>query len=151
MTYSKKPVFRSALDFDSRSLALCLETIAEQNQLLSIVGTALPTSIAEHVNHCVLSGNCLLIYTESAAWASQIRFFQQAILSKLHDSGQAKITLVRIKVFSLPREPETGRKVQMPSPETVRAMAGLADQKSDDVLDVALANLANTLRKRLES
>ena len=151
MSHSKKPVFRSALDFEGRSLAVCLEKIAEQNQLLRIVRTALPPSIAEHASHCVVSGARLLIYTASAAWASQIRFYQEAILNKLQQSGQQKITRIQVKVLLQPVETRTARTAQLPSPETVQFMLHVVDEKSDDELDKAFARLAKTLRKRLEN
>jgi hypothetical protein len=98
MTHSKKSVFKSALDFDGRQMAVCLAMIAEQNKLLAIVKTALPIEIAKSVNHCVRSKHRLLLYTESASWASQLRFYHQAILNKLaeteyknpHDSRTGK-------------------------------------------------------------
>lgn len=150
MNHSKKTVFRSAMDFKGRSLAMCLEKIAEQNQFLRIVRTALPESIAEHANHCVISGARLLIYTDSAAWASQIRFFHQAILNKLQESGQQKIVQVQIKVISSLFESRGGRTARLPTHETVQVMLGQVDNESDDVLDAALARLARTLRKRLQ-
>ena len=55
MGNSKKSGFKSALDYDTRQLILSLEIIAEQKALLSIVKSALPVEIAEHVQHCVLS------------------------------------------------------------------------------------------------
>ncbi|MDD2760640.1 MAG: DciA family protein [Methylomonas sp.] len=151
MYRSKKNVFRSALDYDARSLALCLEKIAEQKRLLLIVTTALPKSIAEHADHCVISGNRLLIYTASAAWASQIRFFSQAILNSLHELGQQKIVRIQVKVLLQAGDAKRERTVCLPSNETVEAIFSQVDEKSEDVLDKALTKLANTLKKRLES
>lgn len=150
MNHSKKTVFRSALDFEGRSLAICLEKIAEQNQVLRVVQTALPPSIAEHAEHCVISAGRLLIYTGSSAWASQIRFFQQAILNKLQESGQQKIVTVQVKVFPPLTESKSSRTARLPASETVQAMLGQAEEDSDDVLKQALSKLAKTLRKRLE-
>lgn len=151
MAYSKKPVFKSAMQFDSRLLTVFMEKVAEQNQLLGVVRAALPPSIAEHADSCVLSGARLLIYTESAAWASQIRFYSQAILNKLSESGQQKITNIRVKVLLHPEEPKTRRFLHLPSSETVRMVFGHLDEKSDDELAKALAKLGKTLKKRLES
>jgi len=98
MGNSKKSGFKSALDFDARQLAVCLETITEQMALLSIVKTALPAEIAEHVQHCVSSGSRLLIYTEAASWASQIRFYHASILNKLAESGQKNILSLQVRI-----------------------------------------------------
>lgn len=144
-------MFKSAMEFDSRLLTVLMEKVAEQNQLLRVVRAALPSSIAEHADSCVVSGTRLLIYTGSAAWASQIRFYNQAILNKLSESGQQKITNIKVKVLLQPRGLETGRSARLPSPETVRAVFGKLDENSDDVLDKALAKLGKTLQKRLRS
>lgn len=151
MVYAKNTTFKSAMAFDSRLLKVLMAKVAEQNQLLRIVRAALPLNIAEHVDACVLSGTRLLIYVGSAAWASQIRFYNQAILNKLSESGQYKITTIKVKVLLQPRGWETGRSARLPSPETVRALFGKLDENSDDVLDKALTKLGKTLWARLRS
>ncbi|QPK62498.1 DUF721 domain-containing protein [Methylomonas sp. LL1] len=150
MNHSKKPVFKSALDFDGGPLALCLEKIAEQKVLLRVVQAAMPAPIAEHALHCLLNGSRLLIYTDSAAWASQIRFFRESILNKMQQSGQRKITNIQVKILLTSREMQSDRTANLPSTETVQAILRQVDQKSNDVLDLALSRLAKTLRKRLE-
>ena len=151
MGYSKKPVFRSVTDFKGRSVAVYMEKIAEQDQLLRIVRAALPPSIAEHANYCVVSGGRLLIYTDSAIWASQIRFFEKAILNKLSEDGQHKISSFKVKIQFPFRDAATDRKACLPSSETVQSMLGSMDEKSEDVLDKALVKLAKTLKKCLEN
>jgi len=151
MGYSKNAMFRSAIDFDSGSLALYMEKIAEQNQLLRVVRVVLPPSIAEHADYCVTSGARLMIYTESAVWASQIRFYQDAILNKLHELGQQKVTRVQVKILLRPDDAKKARTARLPSAETVQSMLGSVDEKSDDVLDQALANLAKTLNRCLKN
>ena len=150
MNHSKKPVFKSALDFDGRPLAVCLEKIAEQKLLLRNVKAVLPAPIAEHALHCVLNETRLLIYTDSGAWASQIRFFHEPILNKMHQSGQRKILKIQVKVLPLAIEAKPARTAALPSSETIQAILGQVDDKSNDVLNLALSRLGKTLRKRLE-
>ncbi|MGR8929759.1 MAG: DciA family protein [Gammaproteobacteria bacterium] len=152
MTYSKKTVFRPAMEFNGRSLVFYREKIAEQLRLLDVVRTALPTSIAEHANHCVLTNDRLRIYTASAVWASQIRFFQASILNKLHEFGQEKVTQIQVKVIPPLTEPSNGgRSAYVPSRDTIRAILNSVDEKSEDELKKALAKLGQSLLKRLEN
>jgi len=151
MDHSKKTVFRPALNFEGGALAKCLEQIAEQNHVLRIVRAALPASIAEHAEHCVISASRLIVYTDSSAWASQIRFFQQAILNKLQESGQQKIVKVHVKLYSPLPEFKASPAARLPSAETVQALLRQVDENSEDVLNRALAKLARTLSKRLEN
>ncbi|MGY6275881.1 DciA family protein [Methylomonas sp. MgM2] len=126
-----------------------MEKVAEHGQLLRVVRAALPPSIAEHADYCVVSGNRLLIYTDSSIWASQIRFYRDPILNGLGDSGQQNITDVRVKILFQFDDGKKNRTARLPSAETVQSMLGAVNENSDDVLDKALAKLAETLKKCL--
>jgi hypothetical protein len=149
MNHSKKTAFKSALDFDGRPMAICLEKIADQKRILRVVQTMLPEQIAEHAMHCVVSDTRLIIYTDSAVWASQIRFFHELILNKIQGSGQRKITNMQIKVLPPVGAVNRTRGVRVPASETVKALLGEVNDKSNDALDIALTKLAKTLSKRL--
>ena len=155
MNHLKKYPFRLALDFtatpgsSNRPLAICLEKIAHQQQLLQVVRQVLPTNMAEHALHCVMSGARLLIYTNSAVWASQIRFFQGDILNKLQAAAQLKITRIQVKVMQEIVRPISNRQARLPSQSTAYAMLKQMDQNSLDELDRALSNLVQTLLNRL--
>lgn len=148
MNRSKKSVFKTALDFESRPMVKCLEIVAEQLQLLRLVRMALPISIAEHAAHCVLKEAILLVYTDSAVWASQIRFYQEQILTKMHTAGRLKISRIQVKITQPVDIPVVHRGAQFPSNDTVLAILSQVNDKSNDVLDLALANLTKTLLKR---
>lgn len=150
MNHSKKPVFKSTLDFEGRPLTLCLEKITEQKRMLREIRSALPAHIAEHVMHCVSHADRCILYTESAVWASQIRFFHQVILNKIHASGQQKIVRVQVKVLPLNHAEQPRRLPKLPSSEIAQVIWQQADHQSHDVLAVALCKLAKTLCKRLE-
>lgn len=151
MTHSKKSVFKSALDFDGRQMAICLAMIAEQYQLLTIVKTALPTDIAKSVIHCVRSKQRLLLYTESASWASQLRFFHQAILNKLAETEYKNIQVVKVKIQPQLIEQKSLRILQLPSAENIRMMQEQVKGREQDELKQALLRLSNTLEKRLKA
>jgi hypothetical protein len=151
MHNKQKSVFKSALDFPTRQLALSLAIIAEQKNLLAVVRTALPPEIAENIQHCVRSGNRLLLYTASASWASQIRFFSMDIVNKLAASGQQNIISLQVRITPQLEQQYRRRSASLPSVEN---MALLAQQVNGvekcDVLKSALARLAKTLEKRIK-
>ncbi|AEF98700.1 DciA family protein [Methylomonas methanica] len=149
MNHSKKPLFKSAMDFNGRPLAMCLEKIAEQKQLLNRVRNSLPADIAEHAIHCVLSNTRLLVYTDSAVWASQIRFFNQEIVKSLPANGRQTIVSVQVKILLTPTSSTSRRTKCLPSAKTIDDILGRVDDKSNDALDLALAKLGRTLKKRL--
>lgn len=145
----KKPAFRSASDFQVKVLSQCLAKIADQQHLLRRVQSVLPPNIAEHAIHCVVSGSRLIVYTLSSAWASQIRFFHEVILNNIQASGQGKIDKVQIKILPpLAGGSERTKVARLPSAETVKMILGQVDDKSTDVVQVALTSLAKTLQRR---
>lgn len=153
MGHSKKSVFKSALDFETRQLATCLAIIAEQQALLAVVKTALPAEIAAHVRHCVRSGKRLLIYTAAASWASQIRFFHEAILNKIAESGQQNVTSLQVRIDPQTIGPrQSPRAARLPSAQNVELIRSqIKGNTNGDVLNLALSRLAKTLEKRLKT
>lgn len=150
-THMKKTGFKSVLDFDNRQLTLCLVEITAQQVLLAIVRTALPADIAQHAVHCVASGSQMLLYCDSASWASQIRFFNRAILDKLHGAGHPYVVRLQVRIVPPIAEPiRPKRTPRLPSADNVSLIAQqfkLADEQ--DVLAAALTRLGATLAKRL--
>jgi hypothetical protein len=149
MANFKNTHFKSALGFQSRQLSLSLEIIATQRELLNLVRNALPSEIAGHVQHCVHSGQRVIVYTEASAWASQIRFFQQAILNKLTIDTPLKVVSLQIKILQKDFEPLPRRAPRLPSLENILQLQETSTTlaKSDE-LQLSLARLAKTLEQR---
>jgi hypothetical protein len=149
MASLKSTAFKSALDFQTRQLTLSREIIATQIALLKLVRSALPDEIAAHVQHCVHSGNRLLIYTQAASWASQIRFFHVAILNKVSSVGQLNILNLQVKISQQSVEQNLIRSARLPSLEKIRQIHAVSEQqKQPDELQQSLSRLANTLERR---
>ena len=152
MGNSKKSVFKSALDFEVRQLAVSFAIIAEQKALLSIVKTALPVDIANHVEDCLFSGNRLLIYTEAASLASQIRFFYGDILNKIAESGQKNIISLQVRISQQFDRQDSRRTPRLPSVENINLIGNqIKDKENGDIQEQALSKLAKTLEKRLKA
>ncbi len=152
MSYAKNSYFKTAFDFDVRQIMITLEKIAEQNKILAIVKTALPADIAPHLQHCLYSENCLLIYTNSASWASQIRFFQKDILCKILESGQYNISRLQVKILPPFNEQSSKRIALTPSAQNLEFIRNQRNcNQTDDVLSQAFARLVKTLDKRLKA
>lgn len=151
MAHANKTGFKAANGFEPLSLAGCFEKLAEQQHLLNRVRSVLPSEVARHAAHCVLSGTRLLIYAENANWASQIRFFQEVILNKIRGSGQKNIDKLQVKVMQSKALAEKRRKPRLPKKETLCLLQHYAEQPSSDgdELALAMARLARTLAKRV--
>lgn len=141
------PAFKSALDHGHGQLAYCMARIAEQQQLLAVLRSVLPEEIGRHIEHCVVSGNKLTLYARSAAWASQIRFFQPAIVDKFSQSGQGNVERVQVRLLLSEYVRQFRSQRQLPSPATAANLIELSAGQSDE-LSQALSRLGNTLMKR---
>jgi len=145
---SNKPAFKSALTYGTGHLALCLARIAEQRRLLELVRSALPADIAPQAMHCVISGNKLIIYSQSAGFAAQIRFFQQAILNKLRESGQRNLDQCQLKLLFADGLMKARSFKALPSEEIVETLIRTAGDNAEDELSASLLKLGKTLQKR---
>ncbi|MGD0959681.1 MAG: DciA family protein [Methylomonas sp.] len=149
MTNIKTSAFKQAQDFQTKQLTVAKEIIATQQALLALVRSVLPIEIAEHAHYCVSSGKRLLIYTESANWASQIRFFNDAILTKMAAAGQLNIAGLSVKVMAQYAEPQTKRPPRLPSRQNIQLIRELAGkQENQDDLQQSMQRLADALERR---
>ena len=98
---AKKPTsFKAALSFPNRTIAHFYSQIEQQKQVLQRIHEVLPATIAQHALHCVVNGKKLLVYTDTAAWASQLRFYNSAILAAIAPVTRESVSIMQIKVRS---------------------------------------------------
>jgi hypothetical protein len=142
----------------------------QQNQLLlkrhchfqtalSLIFTAglnsknvLPTVIAQHALHCVVNDKKLLIYTDTAAWATQLRFYNSTILAAIAPVTKESISIMQIKIMmeTLRATPLPGRTPIIPSAEKIKLIRNHSLTVSDQQLKLALLRLSATLAKLSE-
>ncbi|MDD5125758.1 MAG: DciA family protein [Methylovulum sp.] len=123
--------------------------IEQQGQLLQQVRKSLPENLAKHACHCLISNNTLLLYTDSAVWATQLRFYTQAILGNIAPVSKESVQKVQIKILT----EITGinfrpmRKANIPSTATIEIMRKQSQSVSDANLKQALQRLNSTLTR----
>lgn len=83
----KKP--RPATNFlhSAPALRVLKKTLQEQERLLSLVRSLLPPPLDCHCLYVQHRENSLLIYTESSAWASRLRYFSNNLRNQLQEKG----------------------------------------------------------------
>ena len=90
--------FKPNLEFHNLAIDKLVEQVKQQQDLLSIVKRVLPENLAEHTLHCVIHDVTLLIYTDMAVWASQLRFYQETILATITPLVEKPIKRVQIRL-----------------------------------------------------
>lgn len=146
----QKPLsFKVSLSFQNRTMAYFYSQIAQQGRVLQRIQAVLPEALAKQVRHCLIREKKLLIYTDSAAWASQLRFYSPAILAAIASFARTPVEILQIKIIA--RQPGLvlgpNRKAKIPSAERIKLIRNHSLGVSDDQLSLALQKLSTTLEK----
>jgi hypothetical protein len=141
--------FKLAQSFQNRPLDALQSRLHQQQSLLRGIRSELPLSLANHVLHCVVNEKKLLLYTDSAVWASQLRFLKQEILQAASKVQQAPLDKLHIRILAdqINESPRTGRKANLPSEEKIAMIRDQANNIQDSQLGQALQRLSTTLAK----
>jgi hypothetical protein len=145
----KPPSFKVSLSFQNRTMAYFYSQIEQQQRILQRIQAVLPGTLAKQIRHCLIRDKKLLIYTDSAAWASQLRFYKSAILAAIAPLTRSPIEIMQIKILA----GQTGlilgpkRKAKIPSVEKIAIIRNDSLTVSDDQLKSALLKLSSTLER----
>lgn len=147
----KKPVFKPINLIQNSYIGQLQRQIALQQQLLLQVKAALPEFLAGgQVVHCVLKNSQLLLFTGSAAWASQLRFYSQTLLRTLM-SNNVQVTSVQIRVCtqSAKTEPQL-KKASKLSPEKIEFLQSYSNSIQDAQLKASFLEAKPHVRAVLQ-
>ena len=145
----RPPSFKVSLSFQNRTMVYLYSQIKQQHRILHCIQTVLPEALAKQVRHCLIRDKKLLLYTDSAAWASQLRFYKSAILTAIAPLTKAPVETLQIKIIA----GQTGlilgpkRKARIPSVEKIETIRNHSLCVSDNQLRLALLKLSTTLEK----
>lgn len=90
--------FKPIAAIRNRAIEKILAQIEQQQKLLSAVKKALPEPLAQHIENCVLHDATLVVYTDSAVWSSQLRFYNAVILAEIQPIISEPIKMVQIRL-----------------------------------------------------
>ncbi len=140
--------FKPALNFEGKVLSNYKYKIDTHNRLLKTIKLALPENLSDHALYCVISEKKISLYTDSAVWSSQLRFYHQIILRAVKNSKQGNFQLLQIKVIPKTAEQTQSKIVKLPSKENISFIFDEAsNNQNDDVLKIALLRLAKTFKR----
>ena len=117
------------------------------SELLEIVRSHLPEPLAGHCLAVSGSKNSLILYTESSAWASRLRFISRQLQTNLHSAGLSveKIS-IRVSIKRTQRTPKH-EKIRQLTPKNAELLQQLANDMPDDQLKASLQRLSRHVRK----
>lgn len=146
---SKPTDFRQLLAQPNRSLASIYQQIDQQKKLLSLIKSALPDHLKERAAHCVIDRSKLIVYADSANWASQLRFYRAAILGAIDKSPYRPVDILQFRITE-PLQPESAepvRPAKLPGKSSIANIRRNAELREDDPLAGALLRLSETLER----
>jgi hypothetical protein len=151
---SAKRVSQVLLSKNNRTLGYLYGQVAQQRRILQAVQGVLPENLQKHALHCLISDKKLVLYTRSAAWASQLRFYKKTILDGIAVLTGEAVQGVQIKVLTEQTGVNSRAVVVVPRATTPSAatLDGIQRQSAniaDQGLQLALQRLSATLKKRL--
>lgn len=141
--------FKKSPSYRNRTIAYFYSQIEQQRQVLQRIRAVLPEPLAKHALHCLIKDKKLLIYTDSAVWASQLRFYNNLILAGITQATGRSVEMMQIKIITT----QTGlslhleRKANIPSMETIEIIQSHSLTVTDDQLKGALLKLSSTLKR----
>jgi hypothetical protein len=149
----KLQLFKKSLAFPNRTMVYLHSQIEQQQRILKQIKTVLPDNLAKQTKHCLIKDHKLLVYTDSAIWASQLRFYNNAILASIQTLVKTPIESLQIKIISRTTGliVTTQRKANLPSQEGIDLIRKHSLSISDDKLSVALLKLSITLKRLADS
>ncbi|MFQ5469788.1 MAG: DUF721 domain-containing protein [Gammaproteobacteria bacterium] len=131
----------------SEHLSKLIQFANQLEKLTRITRSCLPTPVNNHVNVANLKDNTLIIHTDSATWATQLRFHLPDLLRQLRiDHNLKSICSIRTKV--VPNQIVTKTKAEhqpLTSPSSSALLQNFADSIDDQPLKEAIHRLAKNI------
>jgi hypothetical protein len=145
----KSPSLKPILSYPNRTIAQLSLQINRQLAILARIKAALPNELAIHVLHCVTNKNKLIVYTDSANWASQLRFYGKSVIDALEPYASIPATNLHFKIITVPTPPLISPKHRTITPSQAVALEihNQSLSTTDPQLKAALKNLSSTLKK----
>ena len=120
-------------------------------QLEARLRELLPAELANRVKPGQVKGKCLILYTDSPAWAARLRFLAPQLVKQIGDACTMKPATIQVKVLPTSPPPSSSPRRRSPglSDGTRRLIEQVAGGISDEKLAAALRRLARGKTGRL--
>ena len=125
--------------------------IALHRTLLEAIQQVLPVFLHDHCVDCVVRRDAsLLLFTDAAAWGTQLRFYQPAMLQALRSINPA-FSRIEVRIMIRPNHLSSAGRSRAPNRVTQASIANIiatAQDQQNNALKDALERLASTMNKR---
>jgi hypothetical protein len=146
MQQKKRPL-KPILAYPNKGIDRLRLQISQQVKLLKQIKAVLPEELVDHALHCVLNNKKLYIYTDSAIWASQLRFHEKSMLATIKFPNPETAPILQVKIMNNSSTVNTKpkRRVTIPSKGVAFEIHNQSLIINDPQLKQALEKLSTTL------
>lgn len=148
---NKNSFFKAALSYDKKIISSYKYQIDLQSKLLQKIKLKIPQELSSHLLYCVISDKKVSLYTDSAVWSSQLRFYHQIALQAAQDSNLGSFETLQVKIIPKVKEKVDKIKItKLPSNKNIASILSQAENLTDLKLKNALVKLGETLQNKKE-
>ncbi|GAB4254636.1 MAG: hypothetical protein Kow0065_01910 [Methylomicrobium sp.] len=122
----------------------------QQLHLLRIIKASLPRSLADHTVHCLIDNTKLIVYADSANWASQLRFHRTTMLKAIEKSANHSITTLQFRIAEpiIQKTDRRSRQAKIPNHDSLSHLRNSINSTANhDPLAASLLKLTETLER----
>jgi hypothetical protein len=130
-----------------KNLAELNRTLNLHRQTLAEIKKNLPPVLADHCIHCVPKQDRLIVYVDTAAFASQLRFFAPTLIDALASTTYSGFKEIKIRIAMPTAHPEGATKKALPLTETAAIhVSKTAETCQSEEIRLSLLRLGRTLQ-----
>lgn len=149
---STQPILvKKIINFSDPIPKTLLKQLEENKNILRRLKPLIPKTMKDSLIGCAKIDGTLLLFTESSAWASQLRFYSPTILQSLNIQSDLAIEKIKIKILppTLARN-RLPSKRRVASSETIKHLKNHAADQVNEELRTAIQRLVNSLEKSIQ-
>jgi hypothetical protein len=132
---------------NNKDLTNLNRTLNLHRQTLAEIKKNLPPVLADHCIHCVPKQDRLIVYVDTAAFASQLRFFVPALVQALASTTHSVFKEIQIRIAMPTGHQERATKKALPLTEAAGIHVNkTAEACQSEEIRLSLLRLGRTLR-----
>lgn len=98
MTSDERPAAQSLLDALGTALDPIWDRVALHKRLQDRLSKILPPALMRHIKVSCIEGDTLILFCDTAAWASDTRYRESEILKSVNSCERLRLTRCRVLV-----------------------------------------------------
>jgi hypothetical protein len=149
ISMAKQPTSVNQILFQRSCIRQLLHKKIQHDAILAVTQQVLPASMGQQCVCCATQGSKLTLFVRTAAWATQIRYYNPAILEHLNRSSHSGFRKIQVRILPTDSMPDAApRRALRPSTAAINDIQTCAQNCLSGKLQQSLLHLVDTLRQK---